>query len=289
MLEDKLCTLVRDKAALVQLSYQDVKVLPLDPDEGGYAVLDEQMEMDLRDGIITLRVADMAGVSSSRTERLIEYLLCTCKEEAEGSFWDGVLAPGPRSIQLITLEMFNTYMAYHTSRRYIDTFGEDMFIQYQMEGLPEFVTRQRERFGQLISAGDVVNGILAVVAHYKEQIKCDKMPSGIETTMPPVISALTAPFAPCFDTIHTSGMQWLEKSKLLYVMANVQLSLVNVPLSYHVGKLIGNEEETRQPILDLFKQTGFLDATGHALGQAIERRMRDAYGTARGEIKPVTN
>lgn len=272
MLEDKLRSLLIQKARMLNLAFDDVEIVPLNPEQDELISFNAEMFVDIQDGVIRLEVADVGSVPEDDLELMVEHEICHCKDYEEAIYGVEVFAPGTTLIQAVAQEMYQAYTEYFASKRQIREFGMERFVKYQMRGMKEFLERTDAHIRQ---DPEPEHRYLFVASYYKEQIKCDLMEDDA-SQIPDVIKDITAPFEESFEIIHRSGLDWINKSKLLYLMVVVGNTNIDPTQSYLDGQLTPSNG-LKSGISQFMLGKGIFDHQTYIVGLEIEKLMLNKY------------
>ncbi len=270
-LENRLKSLLKQKAIALNLPHKGIEIIPLNPLKDNLISIGAEMYIDMKDGIIILETGNMPSVSDNELELMVEHEICHCKDDQEVVYGSEVFVP-VHSAQILAMEMYQSYIEYFACQRQIREFGMERFIRFQMRGLEDFIIRVERYFGKATDYKDKT-GLIA--AFYKEQIKCNLM-EGEPLVIPSVVMDLVAPFPESFEKIHNSGLKWIDKSKLLYLMLTIHFGNIDIVRSYINSRLI-LQRDLKDGTSKKFLDKGVIGNEIYFVGKEIEQSMLRKY------------
>ena len=271
-LAPKIKSLVEGKAKELGVSFNNVKVAPIQLNRGAHTLVNGTLLVKMDNSNISLEVGDLTRYSDKQLEVMAEHEACHCKDIQDGFYSSNIFTTRNPFIEMATLEMHMCYTDYLASKRQIVVFGQDHFETCQVAGLADYV-RQNESI--ISRAPDQDSKAIAVYAYCKEQVKCGLMRADPKI-LPRVIKDIVAPYKECFDRVHTSGFTWADKTKVLFNMLAVTLRGVGLPESHSQSRLV-----LRQPLQNntsiRSQEQGVLNPFSFSLAMGLEDIMLNTY------------
>lgn len=269
MLYKELKSAVIEKSKFLGLPIEKVSISPINIELVGPQVIFE----DFEDKELFLRVNNIDFPKEEielNLEKVLCYFMLLNKGVCERKYFS--LGPYP-SIDYSMIEMYNAYVCYFGSKVHIEKFGMDRFKKYQNAYLKENIKIIDNKIRE---NDDVWMRRAFIFYEYKEQVKCDLIKNN-EQVLPKVIKEITKPFKDCFEEINNSNLEWIEKSKLLYLMMKSNIGYLDVNESYLTNKLILNESPRLSPISRDFLIKGIFNDKNYDFALRIENLMKEQY------------
>jgi hypothetical protein len=90
-----------------------------------------------------------------------------------------------------------------------------------------------------------------------------------------VIAEITAPSPICFEEINSSGLLWLSKSALLFMMVAHNYRRVRLLSSYLEGRIL--VRESKEDVSDIMRKGGHLDDAAYQVSVKLEKMLDSSY------------
>lgn len=271
-LDQRLKSIMRRKAEVVELAYRDIRITDADHGRRGILVsLDNLLSIRIENGVIVLEKGNLTGISSEDLGVMLENLACNAKDAEEGISGYGFVSTIP--LAAVTAETHQAYSDYFSAQRHIRIFGMENFRRFQQVGMEAYLQRVRDYIARAPTKQGKED---AIASYYKEQIKNNLLEDSPDIL--PVIQLFIAPFAECFQRIRDLDSPWPIKAELLYLMATVLHHTVDIVDSYERGKIILTVPRPRRHGTRLYA-TGSLSLSAFYSSSEIEQLMIDRYVT----------
>jgi hypothetical protein len=279
--------LVAQKADAIGLRYNNIILVDPENKNDDIAAINETMGIDLVNGDIQLETVDTT-MPTNAFEAQIAYLICQCMDGQEDVSRKELFCYGDHQTKGITLAIANVFYAYFASKRHIETFGQESFDTYQVQGLEDFVQFTKENielsklpvaFRRSETRVMVLNKSFLIYATYQEKVK-SRMMSEDPELIPAVIADITEPFPEAFEMINSSGLPWIEKSVLIYFMGLYQKHRVDDVTSYDTGELVLTGKPTAtlvESFKEIMENTNYFNPETHTKAKQIASFLDQKY------------
>ena len=274
MLEKKLKQLMTEKAGILDLKYDKVQVVPinLDVEQTSLSYDNAEVFVELNNGTIFLQCSNLSKVPDDELEVMVEHLACLCKDEQEGFHCVNVFAMGSEIAKGMCLELYQSYTDYFACKRQIGAFGKEHFDKYQIRGLQSFADRVDK---EVNSDKHHWQKFLYIAGMIKEQIKCGMMEKN-PRIIPKVISKITAPLPESFERINKSGLSWVDKSKIMFMVSTYLGRNIDLVNSYETSRLVVAKNAVPN-VSPGFLESGIFDGKTFKAAKGIEDYIHKTY------------